>query len=93
MMTLRYTLAIAAVFLAISVVGSHAASYNSEPTLGANVKDEIKTLFSDWMHKFEKKYDTVEELEHRLHVWAENHIMILKHNLSNEKSFTMKVRV
>ena len=87
-------MAIAAIFLALSVVGSHAASYDSEPTtLGANVNDEVKSLFSEWMSAFEKKYDTVEELEYRQQVWADNHIKILKHNLSNEKKFTMKVRL
>ena len=91
-MGVRYALAIAAVFLAVSVVGSHAASYESEPTLGVNVKDEIKTLFNEWMQKFEKTYETIEETEFRLKTWATNHLRILKHNLSGDKSFTMAVR-
>ena len=73
---------------------AHAFNQQSEEAMNGNVagvKEDIKAIFEQWMAKFEKTYEKVEDFEYRMKVFAENHVKILKHNLSEGKSFTMKM--
>ena len=38
---------------------------------------EHETMFHDWMQKYHKVYDTVEEKVERFAVWMENHGMFM----------------
>lgn len=49
---------------------------------------KIMSMFNDWVVKFEKEYESLEEKSKRMLVWLENHVLIETHN-SKESSFTL----
>ncbi|KAL7541471.1 hypothetical protein ACHAXR_011753 [Thalassiosira sp. AJA248-18] len=49
---------------------------------------KIMALFEDWVDKFEKEYENLEEKSKRMLVWLENHVLIETHN-AKKSSFTL----
>ena len=52
--------------------------------------DEWKQ-FSNFQDRFNKKYDTLEELENRFQIFRENLRTIISHNLDHSQNFTMGI--
>ena len=49
----------------------------------------IMQSFENWVHQFNKEYQTIGEKAKRMLIWLENHVLIETHNAKVSKSFTL----
>lgn len=64
----------------LSLVGLSAADLQASSEYFVGVKSDVVELFDEWMEEHEKFYETLEEKAKRVLIFAENHLLIEKHN-------------
>lgn len=77
-------------FFSLSFTTGHAHMRRRELQAFLNDGDEWKQ-FNHFQERFSKKYQTVEEMEHRFQVFRTNVRAIVQHNLDETQNFTMGI--
>ena len=60
-------------------------------TMGIDVKDDIWNQFIEFQTKFNKKYETLEDLKYRYEIFTTNLHDIIAHNLNPYRNFSMNI--
>lgn len=83
---------IIACLLLLSLVGVHSAEFLRKRELNVFLTEsEAWKEFTSFQERFSKRYESVEDLEHRFQVFAENVRNIIEHNADRSQNFTMGI--
>lgn len=83
---------IIACLLLLSFVGVHSAEFLRKRELNVFLTEsEAWKEFTSFQERFSKRYESIEDLEYRFQVFAENVRNIIEHNSDRSQNFTMGI--